>query len=100
MSDNQQPQENKPDTVQHINLKVTAQDGGEIAFKIKRTTPLQRLMDAYIQKTGQDPNGVRFTCDGQRIIGTHTPDELDMEDGDIIQVNVMQVGGASSGIVL
>ncbi|KAJ3177795.1 hypothetical protein HDU87_004317 [Geranomyces variabilis] len=94
MTDNQ-PQENKPDTVQHINLKVTASDGGEIAFKIKRTTPLQRLMDAYIQKTGQDRNSVRFTCDGQRIDGAQTPDELEMEDNDIIQVNVMQVGGAS-----
>lgn len=57
--------------MQHINLKVLGQDQSEIgkyvfwkldirlvidtflAFKIKRTTPLQRLMDAYVGKTGQ-----------------------------------------------
>ena len=32
---------------QHINIKVKAQDGTEIYFKIKRTTQLKKLMDAY-----------------------------------------------------
>ena len=31
----------------HINIKVKAQDGTEIYFKIKRTTNLKKLMDAY-----------------------------------------------------
>ena len=31
----------------HINIKVKAQDGTEIYFKIKRTTQLKKLMDAY-----------------------------------------------------
>jgi small ubiquitin-related modifier len=32
---------------QHINIKVKAQDGTEIYFKIKRSTQLKKLMDAY-----------------------------------------------------
>ena len=32
---------------QHINIKVKAQDGTEIFFKIKRSTQLKKLMDAY-----------------------------------------------------
>ncbi|KAI8918397.1 hypothetical protein PhCBS80983_g01198 [Powellomyces hirtus] len=94
MTDNEAPQENKAETVQHINLKVVGQDQSEIAFKIKRTTPLQRLMDAYVGKTGQDRNSVRFLYDGARINGHETPDELDMEDNDMIQVSVQQLGGA------
>ena len=36
----------------HINIKVKAQDGTEIFFKIKRTTQLKKLMDAYCQRQG------------------------------------------------
>ncbi|KAJ3417101.1 Small ubiquitin- modifier 1 [Chytridiales sp. JEL 0842] len=79
--------------VQHINLKVVGSDGHEIAFKIKRTTPLQRLMDAYAQKSGVAASSVRFIYDGSRIKADDTPDILDMEDGDQIQTMVMQVGG-------
>ncbi|KAJ3006508.1 hypothetical protein HKX48_000101 [Thoreauomyces humboldtii] len=91
MTDQEAP-EQKPDAVQHINLKVVGGDGSEIAFKIKRTTPLQRLMDAYVNKTGQDKGAVRFIIDGNRINGHETPDELEMEDGDMIQVSVQQAG--------
>ena len=31
----------------HINLRVVSQDSNEVFFKIKRTTPLRKLMDAY-----------------------------------------------------
>ncbi|KAI8816443.1 ubiquitin-related domain-containing protein [Fimicolochytrium jonesii] len=93
MTDNQEPQENKPETVQHINLKVISNDGAEIAFKIKRTTPLERLIGAYVQKAGQDRRSVRFLYEGARIEGHETPDEMEMEDNDIIQVMVEQVGG-------
>ena len=39
--------------VEHINLKVVGPDGGEVAFKIKKTTNLSKLMEAYATKTGQ-----------------------------------------------
>ncbi|KAJ3071234.1 hypothetical protein HDU98_005647 [Podochytrium sp. JEL0797] len=61
-------------SVQHINIKVRGSDGNEIAFKIKRTTPLSKLMDAYSNKTGVDPRSVRFLLDGVRLNGTDTPD--------------------------
>ncbi|RKO92656.1 ubiquitin-related domain-containing protein, partial [Blyttiomyces helicus] len=77
---------------QHIQIKVVG-DQGEIAFKIKRSTALQRLMDAYINKSGQDRASVRFLYDGNRLEGTETPEELDMEEGDQIQVTVQQIGG-------
>ncbi|KAI9331478.1 Senp1 covalent complex with sumo-2, partial [Obelidium mucronatum] len=78
---------------QHINLKVLGSDGNEIAFKIKRTTPLSKLMDAYSSKTGVDPRSVRFMLDGNRLNPTDTPDSLEMEDGDQIQTTITQVGG-------
>ncbi len=42
--------------VQHINIKVKAQDGTEIFFKIKRSTQLKKLMDAYCTRQGLSAN--------------------------------------------
>ncbi len=35
---------------EHINLKVAEQDGSVVQFKIKRHTPLSKLMKAYCER--------------------------------------------------
>lgn len=35
---------------EHINLKVAGQDGSVVQFKIKRHTPLSKLMKAYCER--------------------------------------------------
>lgn len=92
MSDNeQQPKEEKNDT--HINLKVS--DGSaEIFFKIKRSTPMRKLMDAFCKRQGKNFESMRFLIDGTRVNVTDTPDTLDLEDGDTIEAHREQVGGA------
>lgn len=37
----------------HINLKVAGQDGSVVQFKIKRHTPLSKLMKAYCERQVQ-----------------------------------------------
>uniref|UniRef100_A0A673G934 Rad60/SUMO-like domain-containing protein n=1 Tax=Sinocyclocheilus rhinocerous TaxID=307959 RepID=A0A673G934_9TELE len=37
-------------TSDHINLKVAGQDGSVVQFKIKRYTPLNKLMKAYCER--------------------------------------------------
>ena len=69
------------------------QDGEEVFFKIKSTTQLKKLMDAYCQRQGLSANNVRFLFDGERLHETQTPKELNMENGDEIDVLVEQVGG-------
>ena len=78
----------------HINIKVKAQDGTEIYFKIKRSTQLKKLMDAYCQRQGLANNQCRFIFDGERIKDEDSPDSLEMENGDEIDVMVEQTGGA------
>lgn len=85
---------------EHLNLKVKSQvhvifiqDGEEVFFKIKSTTQLKKLMDAYCQRQGLASNNVRFLFDGERLHETQTPKELNMENGDEIDVLVEQVGG-------
>ena len=80
-----------------INLKVATQDGNEIFFKCKMTTPLSKLMNAFCQRQGVTMQSVRFLFDGNRITPEQTPKDLDMEDGDAIDVMVEQQGGTRLG---
>ena len=75
-----------------INLKVVTQDGDEVFFTCKMSTPLDMLMKAFCNRYGVAANSVRFLFDGNRINGSQTPRELDMEDGDVIDVMVEQQG--------
>jgi len=94
MSDNEQPKEEKPDNT-HINLKVS--DGtAEIFFKIKRSTPMRRLMEAFCKRQGKNIESLRFLIDGTRVSPDNTPDELELEDGDTIEAHREQTGGCSN----
>ncbi|KAG0316353.1 hypothetical protein BG000_004883, partial [Podila horticola] len=61
-------------------------DQTEVFFKIKRSTQLKKLMEAYCERQGKSVASVRFLYDGERIQATNTPNELEMEDGDSIDV--------------
>jgi hypothetical protein len=87
----------EPDPVQkHINIRVKDDAGQETTFKLKKTTPLRKLMDAYAQQQGKAPDTLRFyTSEGGRVQAVDTPDSLELEDGDLIDVHIEQQGGVS-----
>ncbi|XP_054780801.1 uncharacterized protein LOC129288309 [Prosopis cineraria] len=74
-------------------LKVKSQDGDEVFFKIKKGTPLRKLINAYCDRTSQNPESVAFLFDGRRIRPEHTPRELEMEDGDEIDAMLHRTEG-------
>ncbi|XP_031114918.1 small ubiquitin-related modifier 1-like isoform X2 [Ipomoea triloba] len=51
----------------HINLKVKGQDGNEVFFRIKRSTQLKKLMNAYCDRQSVDFNSIAFLFDGRRL---------------------------------
>ena len=75
-----------------MELKVVGQDGIEIYFKCKQTTPLKKLMDAFCNHLGISANSVRFLYDGNTIHGAQTPAMFGMEDGDVID-SLVEVDG-------
>ncbi|KAI5958014.1 SMT3 [Candida theae] len=91
--DSGQPKEEKTEDKNRINLKVVDGNGGEIFFKVKRTTPMKKIMSAYCVKQGRAEDSVRFFFDGNRVNATQTPDDLDMEDNDVVEVHHAQLGG-------
>ncbi|CAK9435481.1 uncharacterized protein LODBEIA_P02080 [Lodderomyces beijingensis] len=78
----------------HINLKVT-DNNTDIFFKIKDTTQLKRLMEAFAKRLGCNVDSLRFMADGVRVEAENTPRDLDLEDGDVIEAHREQIGGAS-----
>ncbi|CAL5391138.1 unnamed protein product [Camellia sinensis] len=115
-------EDKKPnDQSAHINLKVKGQDetktkteplcsginalemyfwfaykdGNEVFFRIKRSTQLKKLMNAYCDRQSVEMNSIAFLFDGRRLRGEQTPDELEMEDGDEIDAMLHQTGGST-----
>lgn len=62
-----------PAQSEHLNIKVT-DNNNEVFFKIKRTTQLKKLMDAFCERQGKVPSACRFLFDGQRVNPTDNPE--------------------------
>ena len=82
---------------ENISLTVADQSGGApVQFRIKKTTPLRKLMDAYCKKLGLSKQAVRFTFDGNRLREQDTPKASGIDDGDEIDVFQEQQGGGET----
>lgn len=114
-----------PPPTEHLNIKVT-DNNNEVFFKIKRTTQLKKLMDAFCERQGKQLQTVRFLFDGTRVRPEDSPEtvsiassplmtaspvvatakrvsvgkeannrclQLDMADGDTLEVHQEQIGG-------
>lgn len=82
-----------PAQTEHMNIKVT-DDNNEVHFKIKKWTKLEKLMEAFCERHGKVPDTVRFLFEGKRIQGSDTPEKLEMENDDTIEVHYQQIGGS------
>ncbi|KAF6121991.1 small ubiquitin like modifier 3 [Phyllostomus discolor] len=72
----EKPKEGVKTENDHINLKVAGQDGSVVQFKIKRHTPLSKLMKAYCERQGLSMRQIRFRFDGQPINEADTPAQV------------------------
>ncbi|XP_030785276.1 small ubiquitin-related modifier 4 [Rhinopithecus roxellana] len=93
MADEKPTEGIKTENKDHINLKVAGQDDSVVLFKIKRHTPISKLMKAYCERQGLSVKQIRFQFDSQPISGTDTPAQLEMEGEDTIDVFQQQTGG-------
>mmetsp|Transcript_5052 Transcript_5052/g.8285 ORF Transcript_5052/g.8285 Transcript_5052/m.8285 type:complete len:93 (-) Transcript_5052:172-450(-) len=76
-----------------ITLKVRDQSGEEMFFKVKKTTKLGKMMDAYAKRRGVPSSSLRFQLDGERIKSEDTPKMLELEENDQIDVMLEATGG-------
>jgi len=71
------PKPEAPQSVEHLNIKVT-DNNNEVFFKIKRSTALKKLMDAFCDRQGKQMSTVRFLFDGTRVRPEDTPDSVSL----------------------
>lgn len=57
-------------------LGFLLQDGNEVFFRIKHSTQLKKLMNAYCDRQSVDMNSIAFLFDGRRLRPEQTPDEV------------------------
>lgn len=77
MSDNEQspPRQQEQPKSEHLNIKVT-DNNNEVFFKIKRTTQLSKLMNAFCERQGKTLATVRFLFDGARVQPSDSPESV------------------------
>ncbi|CAD7695746.1 unnamed protein product [Ostreobium quekettii] len=76
-----------------INVVVKDQHGIELHFKVRKTTKFDKIMKAYCDKKSFQLNQLRFLYDGERLKPDQSPEEVEMEDGDVIDCVMQQIGG-------
>ncbi|KAH8069935.1 hypothetical protein JL721_5472 [Aureococcus anophagefferens] len=74
----------KPSPDSSLNIRVRDQTGEEVFFKMKPTTQLVKVFNAYAQRKGINVTSLHFFFDGMRVRNDQTPQDIDLEDGDHI----------------
>ena len=78
-----------------IALRVVTSRGEEVNFRVKSSTKLGKLMEAFCVRKGCRQSEIRFTFDGKRLAANQTVAQMEMEDGDVIDVHNEMVGGGN-----
>ena len=68
----------------YIQLQVKDQQGVDAQFRIKKSTPLRKLMDNYCLRFAPQGSHVRFLVQGEVIAQEDTADKLGLKEGDLI----------------
>ena len=67
-----------------ITIGIKDQYGDLIHYKLNKSTEMKKVFTAYTQRKGVELYQVRFLYDGRRILFEQSPNDLDMEDQDVI----------------
>ncbi|KAG1856980.1 ubiquitin-related domain-containing protein [Suillus subalutaceus] len=70
-------------------------EGTQITVKVKHNMPFKKIFDAAEKRFGKEPGTFKFTYDGKRLRAENTPVDMEMEDGDIIDAHLEQLGGGA-----
>ncbi|KAJ4490642.1 hypothetical protein J3R30DRAFT_3423600 [Lentinula aciculospora] len=75
-----------------LNLQIQY-EGNQVTVKVKATMHFTTIFKAAAAKFNKEPGTLKFTYDGNRIQEDDSPASLGMEDGDLIDAFLEQLGG-------
>ncbi|CAO2203964.1 unnamed protein product [Urochloa humidicola] len=68
-------------------IVISIQDkDGQQQFRVYKDEKFEKLLKAYAKKVKLNPSNLAFVFDGEKINPSSTPDDLDLEDDDMIEV--------------
>ena len=74
-------------------LTIRVWDLGEVTlFKVKRSTQMVKIFNAYASRKGVDPASLRFVFYGEKIANNVTPSSFGLKDQDQIDCLLEQIG--------
>ncbi|KAJ1368269.1 C4-methyl sterol oxidase 1 [Parelaphostrongylus tenuis] len=79
--------------VKYIKLKVVSQDSNVVKFRVRNRMAMSKLKRSYADRTGVAVSSLRFIFDGRPIRDDDTPETLDLQDDDMIEVYQEQLEG-------
>ncbi|KAL1806852.1 hypothetical protein ACET3Z_029920 [Daucus carota] len=89
----------KEDGRDSVTVKVEKQGCQDYYFSLKRDEPLEKLMISFCQRFGLgDYKTMQFTKDGRRIQGHQTPEQAELENGDVIDAWELSIGAGRGGL--
>ncbi|GEM10867.1 small ubiquitin-related modifier [Rhodotorula toruloides] len=98
MSDQEQERtEVKPES-QHIALKIQGSGFPELVIKVKRTTKLSKMMNAYCDRAGKSLSEVRFMFEGDKLRPEMLVQDLDFDDDDFSEENPLVIDVAQEAV--
>lgn len=77
---------------ENITFRLKYQNGEETMFTVKRAVKMQKVFNAYAGRKGVNVDYFRFLLDGKSIWGGETPETLDLDDNDQIDVFLQMCG--------
>lgn len=82
----------EPATTEKIIIVFRDQSGGEVHFKVKRSTKMANVFKAYCDKTAVELHSMKFLFGGTRVDLFETPAQMKIEDGDVVDAIIEQTG--------
>ena len=79
-------------TSSSLNIRINDLTGEKTYFKVKTTTKLDKIFNAYATRKGVAATDLRFLFSGVRVRGDQTPAGIDMEEGDMLDCMAEQGG--------
>lgn len=86
--------EENEDVKPKLNLVVNY-EGTHITVKVKPNMPLKKIFDAAEKRFGKEPGTFKFVFEGSRLNPAETPASTGMEEGDMIDAVLEQLGGGT-----
>jgi len=77
-----------PDAADMVELKVQTRDRREsVNIKIRLTDKMSVLMSKFAELKNLQLDNLRFSFDGEKVEGQETPEDLELDDGECIDVH-------------